>query len=213
VAQADNARSALIDAAMDLFGGRGYDMVTTRELAEHAGVNLGLIAYYFGDKSGLQQAMLGHVIAEIGVLIEPIAGAVRKALPGCKGNPTAVATVARTFFDAWCRSVLGDARLQKRIPCVVRELAPPRRNFEIVYVGMIEPLEDVLAQLVAAYHRWGPGDPATLVRAHAAFNILFGLTANDVVFWRRMGWKRYTKKNIEATIAMTVDTFLGALEA
>jgi AcrR family transcriptional regulator len=213
VAHAENARSALIDAAMDLFGGRGYDMVTTRELAEHAGVNLGLIAYYFGDKSGLQQAMLAQVMAEIGELIEPIAGAVRKALPACKGDPNAVAGVARTFFDAWCRSVLGDVRLQKRIPCVVRELAPPRRNLEIVYVGMIEPLEDVLAQLVAAFHRWDPGDPATRVRAHAVFNILFGLTANDVILWRRMGWKRYTKNTVEATIAMTIDTFLAALAA
>jgi len=198
---------------MDLFGGRGYDMVTTRELAEHAGVNLGLIAYYFGDKSGLQQAMLQQVIAEIRVLIGPVTGAVRAALPGRAGDATAVAAVARTFFDAWCRSVLGDARLQKRIPCIVRELSPPRRNFEIVYVGMIEPLEDVLAQFVAAFHGWGADDPATRIRAHVVFNILFGLTANDVTLWRRMGWKRYTKRNIDATIAMTVDTFIAALAA
>ena len=60
---------------------------------------------------------------------------------------------------------------------------------------------------------WRDDTVYALVRAHAAFNILFGLTANDVVFWRRMGWKRYTKKNIETTIAMTVDTFLAALAA
>ena len=149
--QPENARSALIDSAMDLFGERGYDNVTTRELAESAGVNLGLIAYYFGDKSGLRTAMLEQVIAEIRVLIAPVADAVLKQLPVCSGDPAAVTSVARTFFEQWCRSVLGDARLQKRIPCVLRELVPPRLNFEIVYVGMIEPLEDVLSQLVAAF--------------------------------------------------------------
>ena len=210
--QNDSARAALIDAAMDLFGEHGYDVVTTRQLAEKAGVNLGLIAYYFGDKSGLQEAMLAQVIAETRVLIGPIAGAVSQALPGCRGR-AAVDAVARTFFEQWCRSVLGDVRLQKRIPCVVRELVPPRRHFDTVYAGMIEPLENVLADLVAAFHGWKATDRATLVRAHAVFNILFGLTANDLVFWRRMGWKRYTKKNIEATIAMTVDTFIEALAA
>lgn len=196
---------------MDLFGERGYDNVTTRELADNAGVNLGLIAYYFGDKSGLRTAMLDQVISEIRVLIAPVSDAVWNELAACEHDRTAILGAARTFFENWCRSVLGDPRLQKRIPCVLRELVPPRLNFDVVYVGMIEPLETILAQLVTSYHGWQPDQPATLVRAHVMFNILYGLTANDLVFWRRMGWKRYTRKNVELTITLAVDAFLATI--
>lgn len=48
-----NARDALIKSAKSLFSERGYHPVSTRELADHAGVNLGAIPYHFGSKANL----------------------------------------------------------------------------------------------------------------------------------------------------------------
>lgn len=50
-AQPHDAREALIEAAKTLFIEKGYDGVSTREVAEAAGVNLGAIQYYFGSQS------------------------------------------------------------------------------------------------------------------------------------------------------------------
>lgn len=55
----------LIEAARDLFTRIPYDKVTTRQLAEHAGVNIAMIRYYFGNKSGLFSEMLREVIAPV----------------------------------------------------------------------------------------------------------------------------------------------------
>jgi AcrR family transcriptional regulator len=41
---------ALIDAATELFGARGYDAVGTPEIAQHAGVSVGTFYRYFDDK-------------------------------------------------------------------------------------------------------------------------------------------------------------------
>lgn len=51
-------RQALIDAATAVFGERGYDNATTREVAEVAGCAEGLIHRYFRGKRGLLLAIL-----------------------------------------------------------------------------------------------------------------------------------------------------------
>lgn len=48
----------LLTAAQQLFAERGYDRVTTRDIAERAGVDAALIARYFGSKAGLYLAAL-----------------------------------------------------------------------------------------------------------------------------------------------------------
>ncbi|MDX6267838.1 MAG: hypothetical protein QOD70_2578, partial [Frankiales bacterium] len=48
----------LLAAAQQLFAERGYQRVTTREIAEQAGVDATLIARYFGSKAGLYLATL-----------------------------------------------------------------------------------------------------------------------------------------------------------
>lgn len=48
-----SAREALIEAAQKLFCARGYSAVSTRDIAETAGVNLGSIQYHFGSKAQL----------------------------------------------------------------------------------------------------------------------------------------------------------------
>jgi len=47
------SRVALLAAAQDLFGQKGYDATTVREIGERAGVDAALIARYFGSKADL----------------------------------------------------------------------------------------------------------------------------------------------------------------
>lgn len=53
-------RAALITTAMDLFVGNGYTHTTTREIAEAAGISVGLMYHYFPSKEALLQAVLDH---------------------------------------------------------------------------------------------------------------------------------------------------------
>lgn len=51
------ARRRLLEAALQLFADKGYQKTSTREIADAAGVNLGSISYYFGDKPSLYRAV------------------------------------------------------------------------------------------------------------------------------------------------------------
>src|SRR6516165_4929030 len=70
--RAEPTRSALVRSGLELFGAKGFEATSTREIAAAAGVNIALIAYHFGGKEGLRLACADYVAATIG---EVFAGA------------------------------------------------------------------------------------------------------------------------------------------
>ena len=53
-----DSREELLRAAKALFAREGFEGVSVKEIAEKAGVNVGLIAYYFGGKAGMYKECL-----------------------------------------------------------------------------------------------------------------------------------------------------------
>lgn len=51
-------REVILQAAEDLFAEYGFKGTSTRALADHAGVNLGMLTYYFGSKDKIFQAVI-----------------------------------------------------------------------------------------------------------------------------------------------------------
>jgi len=69
-AQADadlaaDVRERLLDAAAALAAERGLDAAGIRAIADRAGVSSGMIAYYFGDRRGLHEAMFERAFARL----------------------------------------------------------------------------------------------------------------------------------------------------
>lgn len=50
------AAARIRDAAIALFGERGFDRTSIRQIATHAGVSAALVIHHFGSKEGLRQA-------------------------------------------------------------------------------------------------------------------------------------------------------------
>lgn len=53
-----DARQSVLDAARELFAGRGFERTTMRAVGTRAGVDPALIYHYFGDKDGLLAAVI-----------------------------------------------------------------------------------------------------------------------------------------------------------
>ncbi len=59
-APATDSRQRLLESALVVFAEHGFDGATTRDIAAHAGVNLGLVQYHFGGKEQLWRAAVDH---------------------------------------------------------------------------------------------------------------------------------------------------------
>lgn len=61
----DTTRGKILATALQVFAERGFDGARTRDIAERAGANLGLITYYFQNKDTLWRAAVTHAFAEL----------------------------------------------------------------------------------------------------------------------------------------------------
>lgn len=58
-------RERILAAALEVFAERGFDGARTRDIAERAGANLGLLTYYFGGKEPLWRAAVSQAFEEL----------------------------------------------------------------------------------------------------------------------------------------------------
>ncbi len=64
-AEAASTRERILDAALAAFSEHGFDGATTRAIATRAGVNLGLIPYYFEGKEGLWREAVDRAFGDL----------------------------------------------------------------------------------------------------------------------------------------------------
>lgn len=68
-----STRELILDTALEAFSQRGFDGASTRSIAQQAGVNQGLIPYYFGSKGALWREAVDRAFAalrsEVGELV------------------------------------------------------------------------------------------------------------------------------------------------
>lgn len=69
----DQTRQALLAAATELFGQRGFAGASTGEIASRAGVNKAMINYHFGGKAGLYASILQEIFGEMTVELAALA--------------------------------------------------------------------------------------------------------------------------------------------
>ncbi|MEW6271181.1 MAG: TetR family transcriptional regulator [Thermodesulfobacteriota bacterium] len=65
-ARDETTRDRILAASLRVFATRGFDGARTRDIAELADANLGLIKYYFGDKEGLWKEAVARAFRELG---------------------------------------------------------------------------------------------------------------------------------------------------
>ncbi len=110
----EDTRRRILDAAIVAFAADGYEGVSTRRLAEQAGVNLPAIQYYFGSKEGLFRAAIEHIIQQIEHHMAPVGARVSAAL--ARGNPPRKELLAllHEVLDAFVALLMGGEHLESR---------------------------------------------------------------------------------------------------
>ena len=131
-------RLRLIDAAGEVFAGRGFRDTTVREICGKAGVNLASVNYHFGDKHGLYLAVLRHAIS-----------LTKDRSPVEAPEGTDATGRLRQFVHGLMGRMLGEGRPAWHAQLMTREMVEPTDALEMVVEEMIRPSFTVLARAVA----------------------------------------------------------------
>lgn len=110
----EDTRRRILKTAIEAFAAEGYQGVSTRQLAEQAGVNLPAIQYYFGSKEGLYRAAIGHIIGQIEERMAPVAERVTSALAGKNPSRAELLALLHELLGAFAALVVGGEHLESR---------------------------------------------------------------------------------------------------
>lgn len=211
VTRGDETRQLLLEAGLALFSERGFESVSTRELAGEAKVNIAAIAYHFGGKRDLYRAVLQQLVADTDPYFIPALESLGAGIGDAGTDKAKLAALARDFFTRLLSLFLDGDFMQRRAAMVMREYANPSEDFSILYDGRIEPLHKVVSELTGAALDLPAEDDATIIRAHAVLGEIFVFAIARVALWKRLGWTGYPKDKIADISRLVSASILSSL--
>lgn len=173
-ARGEETRLRIIEASIEVFGERGYDAATTREIALRAGVNPPALQYYFENKEGLYIACSEYIACTASERLTPALERINTAMDGGAKGEEAIelfCTLQETIID----HLMGMGDMRSRRLFMAREesghtpnIGAGRTTREAIGVMMHATSSRIVAVLSGA----GADDQQTKLRAM----ILFGQT-------------------------------------
>jgi AcrR family transcriptional regulator len=187
----EETRVRIIQAALDVFGERGFDGASTREIAARAGVNAPALQYYFDNKAGVYAACGAYIAAYVHDPIAPALEAARTALAGQPGRAA--------LIDTYCALQAAVAGLLLDSP------APPRWSqfmsreqsgleqkqtaaFDAIYTCVIAPLHAAQEALLGRIMRRGASAEEVRIRMLMLNGQLAAFHAQRRAALRTLGW-------------------------
>ena len=202
---ADDSLSArkLVEAALPIFGLRGLEGASTREIAKTAGKPMSAITYHFGGKEGLYLACARHISETLGMLL------------GLAGEEQAITDTAEARGKiGQLMSLLVNAMLRNETApfarFIFREQQEPTAAFDIIYGG---GMGRVLARLCALLGVIADGripDIELRVRVIALMGQVMGFRVARAATLRLTSWSDLGEME-RALIDRVIQTHLGAI--
>lgn len=194
------AKAKILEAAESLFAERGFAGTAIRDIAARAGVNGAMVHYYFGNKEGLYQAVLGTVGSTISDAFAEIAsgqGSTRERLTRLVEAYASYVLSHPHFARILYREMLASGDQLKQM---ARKYATANYTMlrdaiaEGVRRGELRPLDVDLA-------------PVSLLGMVAVFQFLRPIVSTV------LGKKNYDEQFIKRIAQHTVDLFLSGAQA
>ena len=208
----EESRARILDFAGHLFAERGFNGVSTRELARAANANVSAIAYYFHGKRGLYHAVLRQLVADTDPIFHPVIEHLDREVEAADGDRKKLAVIAAWLVAGLLRAMLSNERMRWQMGLMLREFHQPSKEFQMLLDDRIHPMHDAVARLVAAVTGGKPKSPETLLLTISVIGqcMTFGAVRNLV--FARLDWDDYTSHKVEAVVTSVVRSVLAMLE-
>ena len=210
---AEQTRLALVRAALDLFGRKGFEGSSTREIAALAEANIGSIAYHFGGKEGLRTACAEYIVSTLSA----VSGQVLGSAPDPSDlSPAEAHALLKRMIETMLGFLVGQARSGDFVQFILRELANPSVALDAVYDRLFEPLHRRLCRIwQAATGEDADSDASKLAIFTLIGQIVYFRIGREAV-QRRMDWTTITDaelKALTASVTANLDAMLAARTA
>lgn len=184
-------------AGIRLFGTKGFEATSTREIAAAAEANIASIAYHFGGKDGLRIACAEMV----GSRIQGVVGPALSALDP-KGDPAAAQVAFERVIMGVADFMLGQIEARDIASFMVREMGSAGVVFDRVYANFILPVHSRLCTLLGLATGQDPESDLLRIGTFSIAGQVVYFRIGHAIVARRMEWKEVGPDEVEAIKAV-----------
>ena len=177
--ESPNTKLALIRAAGEMFADHGYDGVSTRAIAEKAGVNLGGIHYHFGGKERLYIATFEYAIRQEGNL--PSLKEMIEQDPSRLDFPESAAALLLEHTYETVRAFLGQDEESWQRRLVVRHITNPATAMPLFAEEVVRPDHDAYLEVFRRVAPHLSEQESHIIGFMMGSQVCFHVLARDVV--------------------------------
>ena len=210
-ARGDETRERIIEAAVKLFGERGFGGASTRDIAAAAGVNAPALQYYFENKEGLYQACAESITRDLIAHFDPVMKQARAALKNGAGTDVLIETLL-AIHAAMLDRVLMQSNASAQRLFLARELAgeePPVAS-KLLSQQVKQPFYKVATAMLSRISGIGANDPVTRIRLLTLKGQMMPFYHPSKAGLEELGWKEIDAAKA-ALIKTTVLEQMGIL--
>jgi len=205
----EETRRRILGVALDAFGAASFKVVTTRQIAQAAGVSLPTLQYYFGDKEGLYRACAEAIVERFRHHTAVAAAQAREVLQEDSAAETA-RILLRALIRALAGFLVGSEEARRWAPFVARELRDPGPAFEILYEKLWRPGVEITARLIARILGSRDSDPAARIQALLLISSLLAFQSGRSISMRTMQWSTIGPEELAMVLA-SLDAQIDAI--
>jgi AcrR family transcriptional regulator len=176
-------RLALMQAGIKLFGEKGFEATSTREIAAAAEANIASIAYHFGGKDGLRLACAAFVGGRIQDVLGPALGKLDDA-----DDPAAAQASFETVIMTMADFMLGRPEAREIAAFLLSEMARPGIVLDRIYTDFILPVHTRLCTLLGLATGRDPESDLVRIGTFSIAGQVVYFRISQPIVARRMGW-------------------------
>lgn len=192
-----DSRQRLIDAGLEIFGSYNLEGATTRQLAEHAGVNQAAIPYYFGGKEGLYLAVVEYLFSSNFAVIGPLVSELQQELTKKRPSREQALALLKKLLGTMLERVLTRKASSTWARIIMREQMQPTQAFSLIYEKGIRRVHETVSMLLAIILEKKPTDRKVVLRSHMVVGQILIFLAGRETIRRRLDLTGYTDQEVK----------------
>ncbi len=198
----ERARVRLLEAALRVFGEKGPEGAKVREVARAAGQNVAAIAYYFGGKKKLYQAVVEGLVRELQHRLGDLTGQIERLRREPEPSRAEALRLLKQFLGAVYLRFLCRQEAVHIARLVVREQLRPTAAFEIFYGQGFRQLHEALCFLVGVALGREPRNQEIILRTHMVMGQVYFFAMSRQAILRRLGWTSLEGRHAELVVEL-----------
>ncbi len=164
-ARGEETRARIVAAALRMFGERGFEAASTRDIAASAGVNAPALQYYFDNKEGVYLACAEHIVKRVWDYMADIAVVAERALAESADDDELIEAFCNVQAQlAQFMFTMADADDWRLFMARLQSGEGPPAGFQLIYQGVSGRMTAVLGGIVGRLLGRPADDEETLVR-------------------------------------------------